>query len=237
MRKAKGIGCEVKVMDELTQNHVGMRITRARARTLAMEAKNKTTKNKNKRKFDSSEVQPCNKNNRRRLIRRRRITPETIENSGGQEEVIPVNIVNSRCSSNGSSELVNENLMTTRSVIDLDEEEKDKRLRNESSSSSSSSSSTCRTRRKKEIDDIEITPSSSLREESTTNKLESMERASVSRRNDERSEKISPSETEIDEFFSTPEKEEQSRFANKYNYDIAKDVPLNGRYEWVHLKP
>ncbi|XP_016502804.1 uncharacterized protein LOC107820952 isoform X1 [Nicotiana tabacum] len=46
-----------------------------------------------------------------------------------------------------------------------------------------------------------------------------------------------PSEAEIEEFFSVAEKREQKRFAEKYNYDIAKDVPLKGRYQWVSLKP
>ncbi|OIT07235.1 PREDICTED: cyclin-dependent kinase inhibitor 7-like isoform X2 [Nicotiana attenuata] len=46
-----------------------------------------------------------------------------------------------------------------------------------------------------------------------------------------------PSEVEIEEFFSVAEKREQKRFAEKYNYDIAKDVPLKGRYQWVILKP
>ncbi|KAJ4716338.1 Cyclin-dependent kinase inhibitor [Melia azedarach] len=46
-----------------------------------------------------------------------------------------------------------------------------------------------------------------------------------------------PSMAEIDEFFSVAEKHEQKRFAEKYNYDIVKDVPLEGRYQWVRLKP
>ncbi|KAB1993609.1 hypothetical protein ES319_D13G042300v1 [Gossypium barbadense] len=46
-----------------------------------------------------------------------------------------------------------------------------------------------------------------------------------------------PSQAEIDEFFSVAEKYEQKRFAEKYNYDIVKDVPLDGRYQWLRLKP
>ncbi|XP_031260354.1 cyclin-dependent kinase inhibitor 1-like isoform X2 [Pistacia vera] len=46
-----------------------------------------------------------------------------------------------------------------------------------------------------------------------------------------------PSLVEIDEFFSATEKNEQKRFAEKYNYDIEKDVPLEGRYQWIQLKP
>lgn len=46
-----------------------------------------------------------------------------------------------------------------------------------------------------------------------------------------------PLTAEIEEFFSGAEKYEQKRFADKYNYDIVKDVPLEGRYQWVCLKP
>ncbi|KAH7575227.1 hypothetical protein JRO89_XS02G0065500 [Xanthoceras sorbifolium] len=58
-----------------------------------------------------------------------------------------------------------------------------------------------------------------------------------------------PSLAEIDEFFSSAEKYEQNRFAEKirsdahgahfsmYNYDVVKDVALEGRYQWVRLKP
>uniref|UniRef100_M1CFI0 Cyclin-dependent kinase inhibitor n=1 Tax=Solanum tuberosum TaxID=4113 RepID=M1CFI0_SOLTU len=46
-----------------------------------------------------------------------------------------------------------------------------------------------------------------------------------------------PPEAEIEEFFSAAEKCEQKRFAEKYNYDIVKDAPLEGRYQWVSLKP
>ncbi|XP_010540324.1 PREDICTED: cyclin-dependent kinase inhibitor 7 [Tarenaya hassleriana] len=47
----------------------------------------------------------------------------------------------------------------------------------------------------------------------------------------------SPTEAELEEFFSGAEKYEQKRFAEKYNYDVVKDTPLEGRYQWVHLKP
>ncbi|KAE8703136.1 Peptide methionine sulfoxide reductase msrA [Hibiscus syriacus] len=36
-----------------------------------------------------------------------------------------------------------------------------------------------------------------------------------------------PSQAEIDDFFAV---------AEKYNYDIVKDVPLDGRYQWIRLK-
>ncbi|KAF7828738.1 cyclin-dependent kinase inhibitor 7-like [Senna tora] len=46
-----------------------------------------------------------------------------------------------------------------------------------------------------------------------------------------------PTESELEEFFGAAEKDIQKRFAEKYNYDIVNDVPLEGRYEWVKLKP
>lgn len=46
-----------------------------------------------------------------------------------------------------------------------------------------------------------------------------------------------PPEAEIEEFFAAAEKREQKIFAEKYNYDIVKDTPLEGRYQWVSLKP
>lgn len=46
-----------------------------------------------------------------------------------------------------------------------------------------------------------------------------------------------PSEAELDEFFSAAEKSIQQKFINKYNYDIVKDQPLEGRYEWVEVQP
>ncbi|KAJ0798252.1 putative cyclin-dependent kinase inhibitor domain-containing protein [Helianthus annuus] len=46
-----------------------------------------------------------------------------------------------------------------------------------------------------------------------------------------------PFAAEIEEFFSKAEKYEQKQFAEKYNYDIVKDVPMEGRYQWIELKP
>ncbi|XAR72889.1 hypothetical protein NMG60_11019676 [Bertholletia excelsa] len=46
-----------------------------------------------------------------------------------------------------------------------------------------------------------------------------------------------PSAAEIEEFFSVAEKYEQKLFSEKYNYDVVKDVPLEGRYQWVRLRP
>ncbi|XP_021714286.1 cyclin-dependent kinase inhibitor 1-like [Chenopodium quinoa] len=46
-----------------------------------------------------------------------------------------------------------------------------------------------------------------------------------------------PSDSEIEEFFAAAEKDIQKRFSDKYNFDIAKDLPLKGRYDWVQIKP
>ncbi|KAL3814214.1 hypothetical protein ACJIZ3_015482 [Penstemon smallii] len=46
-----------------------------------------------------------------------------------------------------------------------------------------------------------------------------------------------PSAAELEEFFAAAEKCEQKRFAEKYNYDVVKDVPLEGKYQWVRLHP
>lgn len=41
------------------------------------------------------------------------------------------------------------------------------------------------------------------------------------------------SEADLDEFFAAAEKDLHKRFAEKYNFDFAKEEPLEGRYEWV----
>lgn len=46
-----------------------------------------------------------------------------------------------------------------------------------------------------------------------------------------------PTQAELDDFFSAAERRQQKRFTDKYNYDIVNDTPLEGRYEWVSLKP
>ncbi|KAF9622507.1 hypothetical protein IFM89_031911 [Coptis chinensis] len=79
----------------------------------------------------------------------------------------------------------------------------------------------------------EKTPSSSLRQES--DEQESMERPTSVSRHRSMSEMKTPSEAEIDEFFSTAEKDEQRRFTDKFNFDIRKDLPLKGRYEWYYF--
>ncbi|XP_039010515.1 cyclin-dependent kinase inhibitor 7-like [Hibiscus syriacus] len=46
-----------------------------------------------------------------------------------------------------------------------------------------------------------------------------------------------PTEVELEEFFAAAEKQVKKQFAEKYNYDIVKDEPLEGRYQWVRLNP
>ncbi|KAL8124876.1 uncharacterized protein LOC141719112 [Apium graveolens] len=50
-------------------------------------------------------------------------------------------------------------------------------------------------------------------------------------------EKFMPSESELEEFLAVAEKNVRKQFIEKYNYDISKDEPLSGRYEWIKLKP
>ncbi|XP_055804263.1 cyclin-dependent kinase inhibitor 7-like isoform X2 [Solanum dulcamara] len=42
-----------------------------------------------------------------------------------------------------------------------------------------------------------------------------------------------PSEVDLDEFFAAAEKDLHKHFAEKYNFDFAKEEPLEGRYKWV----
>ncbi|KAJ0806773.1 putative cyclin-dependent kinase inhibitor domain-containing protein [Helianthus annuus] len=44
-----------------------------------------------------------------------------------------------------------------------------------------------------------------------------------------------PSTSEMEEFFTGPEKQQQQLFIEKYNFDPVNDKPLPGRYEWVKL--
>ncbi|KAF3776994.1 Cyclin-dependent kinase inhibitor 3 [Nymphaea thermarum] len=87
----------------------------------------------------------------------------------------------------------------------------------------------------------ETTPPSDLRAES-----EALESTTISAFNDSANYRRKPSRvaarttppaSEIEEFFAAFEKEEERRFAEKYNYDVVKDIPLAGRYEWVKVTP
>ncbi|KAJ8534581.1 hypothetical protein K7X08_016309 [Anisodus acutangulus] len=44
-----------------------------------------------------------------------------------------------------------------------------------------------------------------------------------------------PSVHEIEEFFTFAEQQQQHLFMEKYNFDVANDLPLSGRYEWIRV--
>ncbi|KAA0053343.1 cyclin-dependent kinase inhibitor 3 [Cucumis melo var. makuwa] len=46
-----------------------------------------------------------------------------------------------------------------------------------------------------------------------------------------------PTASDIEEFFAHEELWHQRTFVQKYNFDIASDMPLQGRYEWVKVVP
>lgn len=51
---------------------------------------------------------------------------------------------------------------------------------------------------------------------------------------------LMPPPAEVEEFFASVERANSQNmrfFGNKYNYDVANDAPLDGRYEWLRLKP
>ncbi|XP_017981546.1 PREDICTED: cyclin-dependent kinase inhibitor 7 isoform X1 [Theobroma cacao] len=82
----------------------------------------------------------------------------------------------------------------------------------------------------------ETTPSSELRAEPEDQ--DSMSKPSeVNSRRRSTVEKINPIKAEIEEFFASAEKDLQKHFTEKYNFDFVKEEPLEGRYEWVRLKP
>ncbi|KAJ8456012.1 hypothetical protein OPV22_034928 [Ensete ventricosum] len=46
-----------------------------------------------------------------------------------------------------------------------------------------------------------------------------------------------PSDAELEEFFAGAERDLRRRFVERYNFDVVKDVPLAGRYEWIPFNP
>ncbi|XP_004511939.1 uncharacterized protein [Cicer arietinum] len=134
--------------------------------------------------------------------------PETEEQSSGATS--DEEFPTSCCSSNGSVGLDEERIKS----LDLEVE------------SAQVETSTCNCG--EEIERREMSRSSEL--QGNSQELESMETNSHRPKN-------MPTELELDEFFASAEKDIQKKFQDKYNYDIVKDVPLEGRYEWVQLKP
>ncbi|KAK1631404.1 hypothetical protein QYE76_005719 [Lolium multiflorum] len=45
-----------------------------------------------------------------------------------------------------------------------------------------------------------------------------------------------PPEEEMEAFFAAAESGVARSFAAKYNYDVVKDAPMDGRYEWVRVR-
>nr|XP_023923471.1 cyclin-dependent kinase inhibitor 7-like [Quercus suber]POE96832.1 cyclin-dependent kinase inhibitor 3 [Quercus suber] len=123
-----------------------------------------------------------------------------------------VHAATSCCSSNGSSSLAEE--VENFKFVDLQDD---------SAEVETSTYSCYRERR-------ETTPSSELESTARPTPASTRRRSTVEK-------SIMPTESELEEFFSAAEKDLQKRFKEKYNYDIVKDAPLEGRYEWIRLKP
>ncbi|KAF7065861.1 hypothetical protein CFC21_071931 [Triticum aestivum] len=47
----------------------------------------------------------------------------------------------------------------------------------------------------------------------------------------------SPPAEEMEAFFAAAEGDVARRFAAKYNYNVVTDAPMDGRYEWVRVRP
>ncbi|TKY70563.1 Cyclin-dependent kinase inhibitor 3 [Spatholobus suberectus] len=118
------------------------------------------------------------------------------------------------CSSNGSTGLHDEEIK----LLDLEVE------------SAQVETSTCNGG--EEIERRKMDHSGELRENSQ--ELVSM---AINSRRPSSTAQTMPTELELEEFFATAEKDIQKQFQDKYNYDVVKDVPLEGRYDWVQLKP
>ncbi|XP_008241505.1 PREDICTED: cyclin-dependent kinase inhibitor 7-like [Prunus mume] len=122
------------------------------------------------------------------------------------------------CSSNGSSELVHDGDIK---FVDL---------KKESEQVGSWKHNSSRERR-------EMTaPTSGIQAEAEFEEVESTVTVR-SKDADSRRRSAPPIDSELEEFFAAAEKNIQKQFMERYNYDIAKDEPVEGRYEWVRLKP
>ncbi|KAL1831595.1 hypothetical protein ACET3Z_001246 [Daucus carota] len=87
-------------------------------------------------------------------------------------------------------------------------------------------------------DEISKSTSDAFSDEKTEQVMESMtkKRRKISQATSIDASKM-PSTEEIEDFFSVAEMLQKKRFMEKYNYDIVKDVALEGRYQWVRVKP
>ncbi|KAK1439917.1 hypothetical protein QVD17_05742 [Tagetes erecta] len=88
-----------------------------------------------------------------------------------------------------------------------------------------------------ESEDMESSLSSSIKKKKSPAPVTTTTTEATSRRKPPPPAELMPSAAELEEFFSKAEKYEQKRFAKKYNFDIVKDIPMEGRYQWLPLKP
>ncbi|XP_027361415.1 cyclin-dependent kinase inhibitor 7-like [Abrus precatorius] len=191
---------------------VGVR-TRARP-ALSMEADSSAARTPKRRRVNKSKQEPKISTPAKSPRRSSSVVKPETETAERCLSPTSDEIPASCCSSNGSVELDEERIK----LLDLEVE------------SAQVEMSTCNGG--EEIERKEMSHSSELRENSQ--ELDSMETDS---RLPITTAQNMPSELELEEFFATAEKDIHKRFQDKYNYDIVKDVPLEGRYEWVQLKP
>ncbi|XP_058764176.1 cyclin-dependent kinase inhibitor 4-like [Vicia villosa] len=81
----------------------------------------------------------------------------------------------------------------------------------------------------------ESTPCSLIRDSSSIHTPGSTTRQRTHRIIHEHMQRNIPTAYEMDEFFAFAEKQQQAIFMEKYNFDVVNDVPLPGRFEWVHV--
>ncbi|CAL9180537.1 unnamed protein product [Musa hybrid cultivar] len=129
------------------------------------------------------------------------------ENSPAASDPGPAAEGISQCSSNGSSEVVGDG--TKVEVL---------------------GSSTCNFKSGRAR---ETTPSSVARREAGD--LESTAARARMRSGSSPTVGATTTEAEIEEFFAAAETDQAQRFAEKYNYDVNGDVPLDGRFDWVRI--
>ncbi|XAR73978.1 hypothetical protein NMG60_11008122 [Bertholletia excelsa] len=211
MRKYKRIG-EIAVMEV---GHAGVR-KRARAIAIAAEA---SSGNK-RRKAAPRELRCSPSIFQLRSGGRVKVKPKDSVSPSTSRILVQRTVSNDRCSSDSSDNFPTSCCSSTASS---DRAKQGFKVSDLEDDSVQIETSTCeyfgpRERR-------EMTSSSEVQVESEAN---SRPRLSV--------EKM-PSDPELEEFFAVAEKDLQKRFAEKYNYDIIKDVPLEGRYDWIRLKP
>lgn len=147
-------------------------------------------------------------------------SPESSGNSSTCESVSSGHVLASCCSSSRSSELAKE----SSKFADLEQENE---ATVEFFAASAGHSVDFRVRG-------ENTPLREVQTESGELESTARPRQSNSRRCST-AEKM-PTTAELEEFFVAAEKNLQEQFIDKYNYDIVKDEPLEGRYEWVQIQ-